>query len=297
MDAHELTAASIFPRLVSILGDKFRRRRGPLSPAVVFATVMNMVTEGVKGYRQSLNEMKDALGATLGWTSVPSASSLCQARRKLTESMCDEVYWTVRNACPHLCGLKPHRYKHFDLHAIDMTTLNLPVSDELEREFGIPRSTGEKKRVPKALLTMIMDVGRNMPTTWLLEGYKGSERLASYDLCRYLRSGDLLIGDRGYPSRRFLAQLDDQEAAFLIRLPTGERGAFVEAREFKASEDTVRNIELARNKGDDGKPICIRLIKHCLPDGKIAVLATNLLDVQMSIQEMSWQVCIVLVGA
>lgn len=278
MEACDLSAASLYPTLASILGEKFRRKRGSLSPAAVFVTVMNMVTLGTKGYRQSLGEVKEHLGEYLGWDSTPSPSALSQARRKLSERMCDEVYWTVWNSCSHLGELQPHRYKGLNLHAIDMTTLNLPVSQELAEEFGIPSSTGQKERVPKALLTMIMDVGRNMPTTWILEGYRGSERKASYELCRYLGEDDLLIGDRGYPSRRFFAQLADQGASFLVRLPTGKRGAFVEAREFKASNLREETVLLAREKGSDGDPIEVRLIKQDLPDGEVAVLATNLLD-------------------
>ena len=279
MDILSLTASKLSPLIDRVVGSRFQRARGSLKPSTVFTTIMRMGVLGSTGYRQTLDTMKKDLGKELGWESTPSASSLSQARKKLSEKMCDAIYWATRNACPFLSQRAPHQFHEFRLHAIDMTRCNLPPSAELESYFDLPKGSGQKKRVPQATFTMIMDVGRNMPTSWILEDYKGSERVASYELCSYLGEGDLLIGDRGYPSRRFFSQLIDQQAAFLIRLRTSSnRGTLKEVTVFLNSEERESEIVLQRGPDDDGRPLRLRLMKKKLPQGDTAVFATNLLD-------------------
>lgn len=293
MATQKLTAESILPFITSVLGEKFSRKSRSLSPAVVVTTLIHMAALTTKGYRDSLEELKELIGDSLGWNKTPTASAFCQARRKLSFEDCKQVFWAAWNACPHIRDAAAHKFYHWNLHAVDMTTVNLPVSEELEKDFGIPASVGDKQRVPKCMLTMVMDVGRNMPTGWMMEGYRGSERQAAKEICEYLTEGDLPIGDRGYPSRKFFGQLIDQGADFLLRLPTGKRGAFKEVQAFKASKSADKLITLQRDKKDPNQePMKIRLIKHALPRNETAVFATTITDnVDITIEELTNLYC------
>lgn len=131
----------------------------------------------------------------------------------------------------------------------------------------------------KPHLPHIWDVSTNTPIDWRLEKVYASERFAAYDLAQSLGISDLLIADRGYPSRRMLKQLSDQGTAYLIRMPGGDKaGGFLEVRAFRndgsAWDREIWLRETNVRKGD--RTIRVRLMKRRLDNGDVAVFATNL---------------------
>jgi hypothetical protein len=95
-----------------------------------------------------------------------------------------------------------------------------------------------------------------------------------------LGAQDLLLADRGYPSRRMFLDLGEKGAFFLIRAPLGTRGGFRELRDFsldEARED--EDIFLHEDRGRTGEPtLRVRAIKMRLANGEVAVFVTNLFD-------------------
>ena len=283
---HELTATSLHPFLESILGPKFQRAGRGFSPATVFTSILKMGVLGTRGYRQTLIELKEDLGEALGWhEKSPSASALCQSRLQFSYEHCKKTFHAVEEACPRTLKRAAHQYGGFNLYAIDMTRSNLPVSDELVEYFGIPTNKTKKQRVPQASFTMIMDVGRNRPTSWVLEGHKGSEVKNAKELCAFLGPEDLLIGDRGYPSFQFFSQLTDQNTQYLIRLRTNKRGTLREVYDFLQSDKEEDVLTVVRGKGEKAQSVKFRVFKQRRKNGTIAAYATNLFDHQEHTRE------------
>ncbi len=132
---------------------------------------------------------------------------------------------------------------------------------------------------------MIMDVGRNRPTSWILEDHKGSERACAKELCAFLGPDDLLLGDRGYPSFAFFQQLIDQRTHFLIRVCTHKNGTLREISAFLQSEKTDSVITVTRGKKSAPQSIRLRIIKQRLKNGTLAAYATNLYNEQERLRQ------------
>jgi len=174
------------------------------------------------------------------------------------------------------------RYEEYRLLAVDMTTLGLPPYKAVTEAFKNPKDSKKRSaKAPQATLTVLWDIGTNSPVDWRLEACYSSERFAAYDMIEQLGKHDLILADRGYPSRRMFLDIDKRGAKYLIRMPLGKAGGFREVREFSLDNmlwDT--EILLHDNRLRKGDPtIRVRLIKHRLPTGEIAVFATNLLSV------------------
>jgi len=280
MDISQSAIVNLFSHLASILPDKWQRKRGSLGPLQVFFTIMCMAVRKGGSYEKVLEDLKRDMGEHLGWDDEPYSSSLSEARRKLSKKLCLQAFNETKSLCKGLQGQPKVRYKSRRILAMDGTRLALPAYQDVIDEFGCTKDNkGNLSPAPQGSLTAIWDVSTNTPFSWLLEKVYSSERVASYELVKDLGENDLLIADRGYPSRKLLKQLSDQQAGYLIRLPgSAKSGGFLEVREFIANESAWdREIMLHQTSKRTGEPsIRVRLMKYRLDSGEIAVFATNL---------------------
>ncbi len=133
---HQLTAASLYPFMESLLGTTFNWDRGAFCPATVFTSILKRGVAGSRGYKQTLIELKDNLGDELGWfDKPPNPSGLCQARHQFTYQRCDAVFYGVQEACLRLQQHSAHQYAGLNLYAIDMTRCNIPASKAVDESF------------------------------------------------------------------------------------------------------------------------------------------------------------------
>ena len=278
----------VFRHLSDLLPGHWRRRRGPLGPPQVVLSLMVMTVLGTKGYERTLDEMKDQLGHVLGWKTpddVPSASALCQARRKLDAKTCADLVSQVYALCTTARSCAGIGYGGFRLLAMDGTKLPLPAYAALAAHFGCP-THGEGKELlgPQASLTVLWDVGANQPVAWRVGPYLVSEQAHALELVPATGAGDLLLGDRNFPSRRLVTVLHQSRTQVLMRVRSGgtalrEVVAFLDS----GANDSVVDLESRdeRGKADPAQPtLQIRLLRAVLPDGSIAVYLTSLTDAQ-----------------
>ena len=282
MSSQQLPFLDLFNELTSHLKKLWKRDRGCLRPAHVLYTVMMMSVSGTHGYRHILDHLNRTVGDRLGWKTKPFPSSLSEARRKLTSDTCKEAFVHVRSKLTLLSAGTRVCYGAFRILAIDMTTLALPACPAVEEAFKSP--VDNKKRTakaPKATLTALWDVSTNTPLDWRLEQCYASERFAAYDMIQQLGKGDLVIGDRGHASRRMFLDIQQRDAAYLIRMPFGKRGSFNEVRAFALDQNAWDStILIHADRKRTGPPtLAVRLVKKLLPSGEIAVFATNLFSV------------------
>lgn len=273
--------ANFFQHFCDHLPDKWQRDRGSLRPAQVLYTVMMVATRQNHGYRLVLDDLKRFVAHELGWENVPTPSSFCEARRKLSVNQCREALAFIREKCDALKKRRRVLYGEYRLVAVDMTKLALPAYADVRREFGCPKDAkGQTAAAPQATLTVLWDISTNTPIDWRLEKVYSSERFAAHDLLSHIGTNDVLIADRGYPSRQFLLEIAEKGAHYLIRMPSGNAGSFCEVREF-AQDDHAwdRIIHLSTdNKKSCTTTVAVRLIKIRLPSGQTAVFATNFLN-------------------
>lgn len=102
-----------------------------------------------------------------------------------------------------------------------------------------------------------------------------------------LSGGDVLLMDRGYPSRWLVAVLKARGVGFCMRVEKAGNTGFACARDFLRADEDDRIVTLSapdrRNADDFECPATaqtVRLIRHVASTGKVRVLMTNLLDPQ-----------------
>ncbi len=242
------------------------------------------------------------LGAELGWRSqadVPSASAFCQARRKFDQAKCSQLIAQLYELCATARSHAEVGYGGMRLLAEDGTKLALPAYAGMRAHFGCP-SQGEGRELsgPLASLTLLWDVGANQPVTYQLGPYKESERAHAEAMVGSLRSGDLLLCDRNFLSRRYLTLVTGQRADVLMRVRTTGIGVMQEVLDFIAAGHSEQVVDLeTRDEHDrplaDRPRIQVRFLRAPLPDGGFAVYLTTLLILSTTLPAASLQAILV----
>ncbi len=168
-------------------------------------------------------------------------------------------------------------YAGLRLLAIDGTKLALPAYRKLQEHFGCPtHGLGKEQRGPQASLVTLWDVGANQPVSWQLGPYRASERVQGLELIASLKTGDLLLADRGFPSRRIIVAIQGRGADFLMRVRSTGPSVYREVVAFLATESSDTVIDFMPV---NGQPACsLRLLRHIMPDGLPTVFLTSLID-------------------
>lgn len=280
---------AVFRRFSALVPRHWRRRRGSLGPAQVVLSLMVMTILGTKGYERTLDEMKLQLGKSLGWENaddVPSVAALCQARRKLDAKRCSELVSQVRELCSAARTGASVGYGGFRLLAVDGTKLALPAYPAIRQHFGCPtQGEGGKQLGPQASLTVLWDVGANQPVAWHVAPYRTNEKEQARALVPAIGAGDLVLGDRNFPSRRFLTMLHHCRAEALMRIRSTGACTLHAVAEFVASgaRDALVQITTCDEQAkpcEDLPTLTVRLLRATLPNGSEAFYLTTLLDQQ-----------------
>ena len=280
MSLPEQPFPGFFALLEDCLGDRFVRRSPKLCPARLMGVLCLMTGFGRKGYRRVVAELRNGLASAFGWPAlalVPSPQAISQARRSFSRDMCDQAFSAVLSACRFGEAAPAVRYGGMRLLAIDGTRLGLPPSPALIKHFGVPTNGAGNCAAPMAGLVQIWDVGANRPVAFTLTGCDFNERTTALGLFDRLGPGDLLIGDRGFPSYDLLRALCRRRCRFLLRCSmraNAEVMAFLDS----GQEDAVVLLRQRINgvQVEESSAIPVRLIRVTLPGGVVEILATNL---------------------
>jgi hypothetical protein len=271
--------SSTITKFFSYLRDRLPRSRTKhatmLGPSIVVTSMIYMNVLGVKSYRRVLSEMKIKFGRDLEWDREPTASAFCQARRKVSQSSMLRVFRELTQSCDHASRRGSFTFGDKRVVCCDGTNVVLPSDKRLLSYFGSPSNQHGPASVPQAGLVLLWDAARAMPIDFRVTPCKPNERSGLLDMLPGLSAGDLVVADRGFPSRIVFFAIAARKADFLIRMP---RHAFSEVDDFFAGTEADRVIELTPPKGGRDKPMRMRLIKETAPSGKVRVLATSLCD-------------------
>ena len=175
------------------------------------------------------------------------------------------------------------------VYAFDGSKVRLPATDEIRKEFD-PESGLQycgKGHYPQCLVSTAYDVFRRIPVARTVESVNASERQEAKRIIKHIPSNNILLFDRGYPSYEFIHDLTiNYLGYFLFRCSAQSTFPAVEKFIKSKKEEAIIWIDpsnkyinkISRKDRKNLKPIKLRVIKLCSPDGNLSVLLTNLFD-------------------
>ena len=158
------------------------------------------------------------------------------------------------------------RFKGYRVFAIDGTELDLEPTKELVARYGQKKNNLNCK----AKVSMLCEVHEGIIIDAQMEAYYTSERelalkhLEAFEA--YHQKKDLIIFDRGYPSRKLIATLHDKEMKYLMRV----QRSFYSLIDESTQEDFYLTMEYQK------KSYKVRVVKLELPTRETETLLTNL---------------------
>lgn len=169
------------------------------------------------------------------------------------------------------------KYREYRLIAIDGTVLEINDTEELRNEFGYIEN--QNKKVARARASALYDVENDMIICSKLTHYRCGEREIAENLIDEMINlgsyNDLILFDRGYPSKDFITFIESRRLKYLMRVSSGFLKVVINA----PNQDQI--IE-AKHKD---KVLKMRVIKFELESGIIETLVTNLFDETISAED------------
>lgn len=290
-NSHERALHHDVRELLHALPTTFARER-LLGPRQVVAVLMTMIREQC-GYERGLELTHERYGDALGWKSKrrgqrarrhpPSASGLCRARQNLVPAELLEMFRGALESPVATAARARWRWKGHRLVAADGVRFLLPASPSIIAEWSRPTIAGGEAYQPHLLQVALWDVGAVQPLAWVQVPCRGKghgERTAILRLLDTLQPGDVLLLDRGFPSRRLLHELMARGIHFVIRMTAGGAKNFAEVDRFLAGRAADAEADFVYRDPDSDQPLQerLRLVRRIDADGGVRVLVTDLRD-------------------
>jgi hypothetical protein len=154
-----------------------------------------------------------------GW-SVPTASGITQARKRLGPKVLAEVFEQVAAPVATM-GTRGAWLRRWRLVAIDGFEVDLPDTPGNAAEFGYAGSGDNRSAFPKARVVALAECGTHAFLAAEVGGYEVGEKTLANGLYQRLRPDELLAADRNFYSFDAWDLATRSGAALLWRAPTG----------------------------------------------------------------------------
>lgn len=194
--------------------------------------------------------------------------------KKLSDNLIDEFYTDNAESIK--------LWRGFRLLAVDGSSLTLPNTRELQKEFGIVKNQ-TNSTVTQGRISVLYDVLNGFVIDSILSPLSQSEKELAINHLFYSKKGDLIIYDRGYPSFEMMYEHRTLNIDFLFRVQSNFNNL---VKSFIASKMVTqiikvypgKNAKLSNKEYSKNDFILVRFTKVILPDGTIEVLMSSLLD-------------------
>lgn len=156
--------------------------------------------------------------------------------------------------------------------SVDGSITEVPNTDKTREYFGYYNNQSERK-LARAMVSVIYDIENDLILESYICNWKTAERDAAKELIISLEKkgfqNDLIVFDRGYPSKDFISFLDKKGLKYLIRI---KRDNFATKFDKSNKKDQTIRVEYR------GENLHIRVINVTLETGEVEKLITNVHD-------------------
>lgn len=245
--------------------DFTRNRKMGFSRLILF--MMNLVRCSTQ---TALDRFFELIGAS---DTHMAQQSFSEARQKLRPEACRELFLNTTQ-CVYANAVD--RWHGMVVVAVDGSKIQLPNDKQLLKTFG---GIGRETDSPTAQASIAYDMFNGIVVDAEIEPLSVSEyELASRHIDRVAEmpgiGKTLFIFDRGYSSSKLMAEAEEKEMKFLVRV----------RRKFNLELDAlghgIHDFALPCGKSQ----LNVRVIKFALPSGETETLVTNLFDERMGIK-------------
>lgn len=190
----------------------------------------------------------------------------------------------------------------FRLIGVDGSTGRLPVSKEIQAEYGIHDTSETGTPLTYARLSQAYDLLNNLTLDAIMSTYDDNEHNLALRHTAVFKPGDLVVCDRNYASFWMFALLKSKNVDFCFRLKVGSwktAGYLVENQEQETTTEiypSKQSAKKCKELGVSNAPVRLRFICITLNTGEKEVLVTSLTDGQYpygifsQLYRLRWQV-------
>ncbi|NRB41840.1 MAG: IS4 family transposase, partial [Pseudomonadales bacterium] len=238
-----------------------------------------VMSKNKQGYASVLNQLWESKELSALQPDPVSASSVCEARKKMPETIFTELNQHIL-AFREKTSPLPLWYGH-RVFAVDGSRINVP-RELLNAGY---KAVHNDQYYPQGLLSTLYHLGSGLIYDGIFSAAK-SERACLLEHMECLQSGDVLVLDRGYFSYLILSEAIRKGVHLICRMQGGTVNKAVKRFLSSDSVDEIISYEPSlsvkyesRKQGYDIEitPIKLRLIKYTI-NGGIYVCSTTLLD-------------------
>lgn len=198
-----------------------------------------------------------------------------KARNKVLPSAFIEIFRKAADLC--LQSDEFPTFNGYRVFAVDGSSLLFPANVDI-LQYLDPSPNDPK--MAAARISSLCELHTGVVIDATIGSLKTSERQMAMDhIERFLlhkKDRDIILFDRGYPSKQLLAYLVDHHVFFLMRMP----------RSFHKSIDNAPLGESAYSFVHEGTAYTLRICKVTLPTGEIETLITNLPQSEFSCESL-----------
>jgi hypothetical protein len=264
--------------------EDFTRERQLTFPIVM----LFVLQKTVKSIQRHLHEFLDELA--MGQLFEPvTAGAWTHARAKLKHTAFIELNQQVVLPIVNQQGDQLQRWHGHRLFGHDSSLIRLPDSPELAQEFGRVEIKNHKGATgtayPEGRMSIVYDLLNRIGVDARLESSRVGEVSLAIEQSVQVSCGDVVINDRGFTGYRYLAEHLQRGVHVIGRCSSGSFMAAQElfrlnragrSKRVKLFAPADQRAELKRL----GLPLelIVRFVSLRLPDGKLEVLVTTLLD-------------------
>lgn len=258
---------------------------------LTFPIVMLFVLQKtVKSIQRHLHEFLDELSAGQLFEPV-TAGAWTHARSKLKHTAFIALNEEVVLPTVHQQSDQLKRWFGHRLFGHDSSLIRLPDSVELAQRFGrveIKNHRGATGTAyPEGRISVLYDLLNRIGVNARLESSQVGEVSLAIEQSTYLQAGDVAINDRGFTGYPYLAQHIHRGVHVIGRC---SKGSFAAAQELFRMDRAGRSKIVKLFAPADQRAelqalnlpleLTVRMVSLRLPDGKLEVLVTTLLDEQ-----------------
>ena len=220
-----------------------------MTPRTTVIAALILVLESTsRGYESLLVTLRSFRKDLMATDSCPA--TFCRAKMKLSALFLAPAWEAFRIAMNRMFGdVWPRVYGH-RLLAFDGVWINAKRSKRLFKDLRKRcrgRPPKDPKGQPQVLLVVLVDVLTRTPIAWEFVTPGQGERPAAVRLLAHVTKRDILLADRGFPSRHLLDCMVENGNRFIMRMQGGS-SAFTEVAEFLGGTRKDRSVIVAVSK-------------------------------------------------